>query len=81
MLIKAKNYAALMKKANLIYMEKREELDQVITSQDFSGSYNNNPLNGLDQEFYDLYNGVENLRGLKVKYIRSHVDEFVSWSN
>jgi hypothetical protein len=46
------------------------------TLESFSKSYENNPLNPLDNEFYAL-SKIENLSKLRIKYIRNHKSEFV----
>ncbi len=67
-------------KANEIYNKHKEE---IIKMQDgsldgFSKSYDNNPLNKLDDEFYALYK-KEDLGKLKIKFIRSHKTEFIDY--
>lgn len=76
--IGATKFSALVSKANKIYNYHKEE---IIKMQDgsldgFSKSYDNNPLNKLDDEFYVLYK-KEDLGKLKIKFIRSHKTEFI----
>jgi hypothetical protein len=42
----------------------------------FSKSYDDNPLNKFDDEFYDLYKS-EDLEQLQVDFIRKHKLEFI----
>lgn len=68
-------YADLMRRANKIYSENRKRLESFNdgTLESFSESYEGNPLNDLDDEFYDL---EESLTDLRIKYIRENVAEF-----
>lgn len=77
MAIGAPKFAALMEKANQIYLSIKDELDKYDdgTVESFSASYKDNPLNELDTQFYNLYL-EEELDKLCVSYIRSHVSEF-----
>lgn len=77
-LIGAEKYSGLMKDANRIYEENKERLEEFDdgTMESFSESYKDNPLNALDEKFYKLYD-AENLKALKIKYIRENYKEFV----
>lgn len=78
-LIKAKKYTELVFRANKIYEENKERLaifnDGSV--ERFSESYKDNPLNKLDDEFYDLEKN-ESTGGLRIKYIREHKNEFTT---
>ena len=73
----ANRYADLMHRANLTYDSIKADLEQYNdgTVESFSKSYENNPLNKLDDEFYKLGND-ESLTHLRAKYIKSHIGEF-----
>jgi hypothetical protein len=73
----ATNFADLMRRANQIYIENKERLEEFDdeTMESFSESYKDNPLNPLDEEFYQLYNS-ESLNQLRIAYIRKHPTEF-----
>lgn len=77
--IGANKYAELVKRANSIYEEIKEDLEKFNdgTTESFSKSYRENPLNDLDTKFYDLYK-VEPLNQLKIKYISDNAKEFVN---
>ncbi len=77
-LIGANKFADLTERANKIY---EQEKDKITKHQDgsvegFSKSYDNNPLNKLDDEFYNLYK-KEDLEKLQIDYIRSHKQDFI----
>ena len=44
----------------------------------FSESYEHTRLNDLDSQFYGLYEAVEPLAALRIQYIRTHPNEFIS---
>lgn len=77
--IGANKFADLVRQANLIYDEIKEDLKKYNdgTTDSFSKSYEENPLNDLDDRFYKLY-ANEPLSKLKIKYIRDNVKEFVT---
>jgi hypothetical protein len=77
-IIGAHKFAAIVKQSNLIYDEIKEDLEKYNdgTTESFSKSYNGNPLNDLDEKFYNLYKS-EQLNQIKIKYIRNNVKEFV----
>lgn len=77
-LVGADEFSKLMEKANKIFIENRERLEAFDdgTVESFSKSYKNNPLNDLDQVFFDLYKS-EDLKALKAKYIRENMEEFI----
>ena len=76
-LFRATKHADLMRRANLIYSANQERLEEFNdgTMESFSESYENNPLNALDEEFYELSKS-ESLNELRIKYIREHQTEF-----
>jgi hypothetical protein len=75
--IGAVQHADLMKRANNIYEKNRERLESFDdgTIDSFSKSYENNPLNRLDDEFYKL-GEKENIHRLKIEFIRRNKDAF-----
>ena len=76
--IGALKYMKLVKEANRIYVANRDKLEKFDdgTLEGFSESYKNNPLNPLDNQFYEL-DKVESLSELRIDYIRKHVEEFI----
>lgn len=77
-LVGAKKFAALTRHANATY---ERESARITQHQDgslkgFSKSYEDNPLNRLDNEFYALYEN-EDLQGIQVAYIREHTSFFI----
>ena len=72
-LVGTTKFASLTQKANDIYEKQNNQGD--LTKEAFSKSYENNPLNKLDDEFYNLYK-EENLGELMVKFIRKNKKEF-----
>ena len=77
-LIGASKFSELLERANSTY---KTENDRITALQDgtmegFMDSYDNNPLDKYDDEFYELYE-EENLNDLQIKYIRSHKDDFI----
>lgn len=77
--IGAEKYAELNTRANKIYAENKERLEEFDdgTMESFSESYKDNPLNKLDDEFYDL-GDKESVSELRIKYIREHKTEFTT---
>jgi hypothetical protein len=75
--IGADQFADLVKKANSIYKEIKEDLEKYNdgTIESFSNSYKGNPLNDLDSAFYKLDDSQ--LNQLRLKYIKENVNEFV----
>ena len=77
-LVGAIKFAELANRANQIY---KAENDKIAKHQDgtiegFSKSYDENPLNELDEEFYKLYK-EEDLQKLQIEYIRKNKMDFV----
>lgn len=77
-LIGANKFADLTKRANDTF---EKENSKIIQHQDgtlegFSKTYNDNPLNQFDDEFYDLYK-TENLQQIQVDYIRQNKKDFI----
>jgi hypothetical protein len=77
-LIGATKFADLTKRANDTYQKENKKITQHQdgTIEGFSKSYDDNPLNKYDDEFYELYK-VENLQQKQVDYIRKHKTEFI----
>lgn len=77
--IGADKFADLVRQANSIYDGIKDDLEKFNdgTIESFSKSYENNPLNDLDDKFYDLEKEVA-LSSLRINYIRKNVDEFVT---
>ncbi|PVY39630.1 DMP19 family protein [Pontibacter virosus] len=75
----AVKFAELMKEANRVYasIEKNLEKFDDGTLESFSASYKENPLNDLDDKFYKLGES-ESLSGLKARYIRENIDQFIT---
>jgi|SRR5215475_4482502 len=74
----ATKHMQLMERANATYLSNVKNLERFNdgTLESFSESYKNNPLNELDDLFYKLEQ-EENLSQLRIRYIRSHVEEFI----
>lgn len=75
----ATKFAELVNRANRIYQSNYEQITkgQDGTIEGFSKSYENNPLNGLDNEFYELYK-EENLYKKQIEFIRANKDDFIN---
>ena len=78
-LVGAMKFAELMNRANSTYISENDKITkhQDGTLEGFSKSYEDNPLDKYDKEFYALYL-VEDLNNLQIKYIRNHKTEFVN---
>lgn len=77
--IGAQKFSELTSRANNIFTENKERLEEFDdgTVESFSESYKDNPLNDLDTEFYELYES-ENIGDLRIKYIRENISEFTT---
>ena len=77
-LVGANKFSDLTIRANNIYEKENSKITkhQDGTIEGFSKSYDDNPLNKFDDEFYDLYN-KEELQQIQVDYIRKHKTEFI----
>lgn len=77
-LIGANKLAELVTKANLIFGIENKQITQKQngTLDGFSKSYDDNPLNTFDDEFYHI-NEVENLEQLQIDFIRKNKTEFI----
>ena len=77
-LVGANKYSELMKRANETFAKENPKITQHQdgTIEGFSKSYEDNPLNKFDDEFYKLYE-TENLQQLQVDFIRKHKTEFI----
>ena len=75
-LVGATQYAALTDAANEVYEKNKERITkyQDGTSEGFSKSYENNPLDKFDDQFYVM---KEPLMDLQVAYIRKNKKDFV----
>lgn len=78
-IIGAVKFADLVKQANSIYDDIKDDLEKFNdgTIESFSKSYEQNPLNELDDKFYKLYKD-EPLGQIRIEYIRENVNEFVN---
>ncbi len=76
-LIKAEKFADLLDRANKTYSKIADDLKEKDdgTIESFSESYENNPLNKLDDEFYEL-DETERLDSIQIKYIRENKSQF-----
>lgn len=77
-LVCANKFADLTSRANKIYEQENAKITkyQDGTLEGFSKSYDDNPLNKFDDEFYDLYK-TEDLQKKQVDYIRKNKTEFI----
>lgn len=77
-LVGANKFADLSEKANKIFEEDNEKITkhQDGTIEGFSKSYEDNPLNDFDTNFYDLYK-AENLLQIQVDFIRKNKKDFI----
>ena len=77
-LVGANKFADLTKRANDTFEKENSKITQHQdrTLEGFSKSYDDNPLNQYDDEFYDLYK-TENLQQIQVDYIRNNKKEFI----
>lgn len=75
-LVGANKFADLTERANKIFEKANEEITkhQDGTIEGFSKSYEDNPLNDLDTEFYELYE-TENLQQIQIDFIRKNKSE------
>ncbi|WP_433832103.1 DMP19 family protein [Flavobacterium anhuiense] len=76
-IIGLKQYADLTHEANQIYKENKVRLQQYEdgTVKSFSESYEDNPLNKVDDKFYDLQE-KQGISEFRIKYIRKHKEQF-----
>lgn len=76
-LVGAYQFEKLADRANHIFVEQHAQItkNQDGTLEGFSKSYENNPLNELDNEFYALQE-KENLEKLEIQYIRKNKTDF-----
>lgn len=75
--IGAEGFSDIMSRANFVYLDIKEDLEKFEdgTIEGFSKSYENNPLNALDDEFYKMYE-KESLEKLCIEYIRMNAKYF-----
>lgn len=78
-LIGADKFSSLAAKANETYKAEEEKITrhQDGTLEGFSKSYQDNPLNVFDREFFNLEK-LENLEQLQVAFIHKNKTEFIS---
>lgn len=76
-LIGATSTADILQRANTIYKNIEEDLrnNDDGTIESFSESYENNPLNAFDDEFY---NNEEKLLEIQINYIRENINQFIN---
>ena len=76
-LIETNKYADLLEQANNKYLEIKDKLEEKDdgTIESFGESYENNPLNKMDDEFYE-FDGLESLDSIQIKYIRDNKSQF-----
>jgi len=74
----ARKFADLTLRANSIFEKENPKITQHQdgTLEGFSKSYEDNPLNKFDDEFYKLYK-TENLHDIQVEFIKKHKTEFI----
>jgi len=77
-LVGANGFADLTQRANDLFEKENEKITkhQDGTIEGFSKSYEDNPLNDLDTEFYELYES-EKLMQIQVDYIRENKNDFI----
>jgi hypothetical protein len=78
-LIGAKRFSELIEKANTTFEKENPKITQHQDGslEGFSKSYDDNPLNKFDEEFYELYK-KEDLHQLQVNFIRAHRTDFIN---
>jgi hypothetical protein len=78
MLVGANKFADLTKRANETFEKANPKITQHQdgTVEGFSKSYDDNPLNKFDDEFYDLYK-TENLYQIQLDFIRKNKRQFI----
>ncbi len=77
-LVGANQFADLTEEANATFDKYKEKIQKIQngTPDGFGKSYEDNPLNNFDTEFYKL-DETENLQQIQVNYIRKNKLEFV----
>lgn len=80
--IGALKFSKITLHANKLYTENKERLEGFDdgTLDGFSESYEDNPLNIMDTEFYEVYE-TENISELRIKYIRENIADFTTNSS
>jgi hypothetical protein len=76
-LFEATKFEQLMISANSIYAKEKDRLEKYDddTMESFSESYEDNPLNKLDDQFYELQ-ATEPFSQFRINYIKTHLTEF-----
>ncbi|AVI52193.1 hypothetical protein C5O00_13925 [Pukyongia salina] len=79
MTIGAEKFSKLIKRANKIYSENKDQLEEYDdgTMESFSESYIDNLFNDLETDFYKLFD-IEKIGELRIKYIRENKNEFIA---
>jgi hypothetical protein len=77
-LVRANKFANLTKRANETFEKEHPKITQHQdgTIEGFSKSYDDNPLNKLDDEFFELYK-IEDLQKILVDFIRKNEVDFI----
>jgi hypothetical protein len=77
-LVRANKFAELTQRANATFEREHPKITQHQdgTLEGFSKSYDDNPLNKLDDEFFELYK-IENLQKIQVDFIRNNKADFI----
>lgn len=74
--LNSKEFLKIVTKANSIYLKNRTHFENSeLSTEEFVESYIDNPLNKLDDEFYDQ-DEIQNVKELRIKYIKGNVSEF-----
>lgn len=78
-LIGAIDFSSLMRRADACYETIKPELEKFDdgTSENFSKSYEDNPLTEFDNEYYELNNGGR-LFVLMSQFVKKHPQDFIS---
>lgn len=77
-IVGANKFSSLAQNANELYDKEKKKITkhQDGTLEGFSKSYEDNPLEKYDTEFYELYK-TENLQKIQVNYIRNNKKDFI----
>lgn len=77
-LVGANKFGELTERSNNLFEAASDNIKkhQDGTLEGFSESYDDNPLNDLDDEFYELYK-LEELHQIQIEYIRNNIEQFI----
>jgi hypothetical protein len=77
-LVGANKLSNLTQRANEVYYKEKSNIRerQDGTIEGFFDSYEDNPLNKFDDEFFKLYE-KENLQSIQIAYVRAHKTDFI----